>query len=215
MVEELGFSVGPGTTTFAAIRKEKVINLKAPYETDCSASVISNIPGYSKYTTSSCMLTCQTKHIEKECGCRDIKLPVLTDNPEIDVCGLNETATCVFREMGRNFYKVGGDNCSCQVPCETISYKPSLSYGGFPSKSVALDEGKRVWTPNTTTYKSAAEFADALHENMSENLLELNVYFQELGYQLIEQKPDYDKESLMGRYTLTCSKRRGAGRIVH
>ena len=24
MVEELGFSVGPGTTTFAAIRKEKV-----------------------------------------------------------------------------------------------------------------------------------------------------------------------------------------------
>lgn len=73
------------------------------------------------------------------------------------------SATFFFPET---FYKVGGDNCSCQAPCETISYKPSLSYGGFPSKSVALDEGKRVWTPNTTTYKSAAEFGDALHENM-------------------------------------------------
>ncbi|KAJ7369341.1 hypothetical protein OS493_039708, partial [Desmophyllum pertusum] len=63
------------------------------------------------------------------------------------------------------FYKVGGDTAVASA-LRNNSSKPSLSYGGFPSKSVALDEGKRVWTPNTTTYKSAAEFADALHENM-------------------------------------------------
>ncbi|KAL9964421.1 hypothetical protein ACROYT_G028062 [Oculina patagonica] len=75
MVEELGFSIGPGTTTFAAFTKQKVVNLEAPYETNCSASAISNIPGYSKYTTSSCMLTCQSKYIVERCGCRDVTLP--------------------------------------------------------------------------------------------------------------------------------------------
>ena len=29
----------------------------------------------------------------------------LTDDPEVPVCGINETATCVFREMGRSAHK--------------------------------------------------------------------------------------------------------------
>ena len=34
----------------------------------------------------------------------------------------------------------------------------------------------------------------------SENVLELNVFFQELSYELIEQQPAYDRESLLGKY---------------
>ena len=33
----------------------------------------------------------------------------------------------------------------------------------------------------------------------SENWLELNVYFQQMSYELIEQQPAYDKESLIGK----------------
>ncbi|XP_020604891.1 acid-sensing ion channel 1-like [Orbicella faveolata] len=193
MVEELGFAVGPGTTTFAALSKQKVINLEAPYETNCSMSTISNIPGFSKYTTSSCMLTCHSKYIVEKCGCRDITLPALTDN-EVQVCDLNDTATCVFREM-ENFFKFEGDDCDCQVPCETISYKPSLSYGAFPSKSFAYDKARQDF-PNTE--EGLDGIADALHENYSENRLELNVYFQQMSYELIKQQPAYDDQSLLG-----------------
>ncbi|KAL9964419.1 hypothetical protein ACROYT_G028060 [Oculina patagonica] len=195
MVEELGFSVGPGTSTFAAFTKQKVVNLEAPYETNCSASAISNIPGYSKYTTSSCMLTCHSKYVVQKCGCRDITLPALTDDANVPVCGLIETATCAFREI-ENFYKLKGDDCDCQIPCETISYKPSLSYGAFPSHSVAIDQVKRQASSNRT--ERLHKSADDLHEKLSENLVELNVYFQQMDYILIEQQSAYDKESLMG-----------------
>ena len=33
----------------------------------------------------------------------------------------------------------------------------------------------------------------------SQNMLELHVYFQELNYQLVEQIPAYDSESLLGK----------------
>lgn len=33
----------------------------------------------------------------------------------------------------------------------------------------------------------------------SENWLELNVYLQQMSYELIEQQPAYDEESLMGK----------------
>ncbi|KAL9964420.1 hypothetical protein ACROYT_G028061 [Oculina patagonica] len=172
MVEELGFSIGPGTTTFAAFTKHKVVNLEAPYETNCSASSISNIPGYSKYTTSSCMLACQSKYIMESCRCRDVTLP-------------------------ETFYKFKADDCDCKVPCETTSYKPSLSYGAFPSYSVAFDEARKNASLNSSE-ENWRKIGDALHEKYSENRVELNVYFQQMYYELIEQQPAYDKESVMG-----------------
>ena len=36
----------------------------------------------------------------------------------------------------------------------------------------------------------------------SQNILELTIYFQELGYQAIEQKPAYDSGSLWGEWML-------------
>ena len=33
-----------------------------------------------------------------------------------------------------NFHRTGGNDCNCPVPCNTISYKPVLSYATFPSE---------------------------------------------------------------------------------
>jgi len=131
----------------------------------------------------------------EKCGCRDITLPALTDHGEVQVCDLNDTAMCVFREM-ENFFKFEGDDCDCQVPCKTISYKPSLSSAAFPSKSFAYGKVRQAF-PNTT--EGLYKRADERHENYSENWLELYVYFQQMSYELIEQQPAYDEESLIGK----------------
>ncbi|KAL9964412.1 hypothetical protein ACROYT_G028053 [Oculina patagonica] len=94
-------------------------------------------------------------------------MPALTDDAEIQVCDLNDTATCVFREM-ENFYKLEDDDCDCEVPCETISYKPSLSYGAFPSYSFAFDEAKRRASPNSSGLNKTA---DDLHEKFRHGCL--------------------------------------------
>ncbi len=41
-----------------------------------------------------------------------------------------------------------------------------------------------------------------------ENLLELNIYFQELNVYFIEQQPAYDFESLLGEYNCLLFQKR-------
>lgn len=59
----------------------------------------------------------------------------------------------------------------------------------------AIDQGNKPWY-QTTCLLIFIIFG-------SENWVELNVYFQQMDYILIEQQPAYDKESLMGK---SCDK---------
>ena len=52
----------------------KIHNLRHPYETNCTDHVIAHLPGYTKYTTSTCMLSCHSKYLVEKCGCRDVKI---------------------------------------------------------------------------------------------------------------------------------------------
>ncbi|KAL9964415.1 hypothetical protein ACROYT_G028056 [Oculina patagonica] len=197
LVAQLGFSVSPGTSTFAAIRKEEVLNLKYPYESNWTDAKISNFRNYTKYTTSACMLMCNTRHVIEHCGCRDIKMPAIDD---VKVCDVRETATCVYREMAK-FHSTSGNDCDCPVPCETISYKPVLSYASFPSRHFSTVMTEEMIKKNPTAFPGVNasniqqvidNYSDEYSKSYRENLLELNIYFQELNVYFIEQQPAYD-----------------------
>ncbi|KAL9964428.1 hypothetical protein ACROYT_G028070 [Oculina patagonica] len=190
IVSQLGFAVGPGTSTYAAIHEQRVINLPAPYESNCLDKNETNIPGYSKYTTLACMLTCQTKYVVRKCGCRDVGMP---DVGNASVCSPLESIDCVHKEKG-NFQKLKGRKCDCPVPCDIVSFKPVLSYAAFPNDQYVV----RLNELNTDGNNVSANTLKGIQEYISQNMLELTVYFPELNYHLIEQKPAYDSESLLG-----------------
>ena len=52
----------------------QTLSLKWPYESNCSETPIFSIPGYNKYTTSTCTLICKSKYLVDKCGCRDPRL---------------------------------------------------------------------------------------------------------------------------------------------
>ena len=52
----------------------KIHNLRHPYETNCTDHAIEHLPGYTKYTTSACILSCHSKYLVEKCGCRDVKI---------------------------------------------------------------------------------------------------------------------------------------------
>jgi len=52
----------------------KVLNLRHPYETNCSDRAIEHLPGYTKYSTSACTLACHSKYLVEKCGCRDVRI---------------------------------------------------------------------------------------------------------------------------------------------
>ncbi|KAJ7377762.1 hypothetical protein OS493_026898 [Desmophyllum pertusum] len=94
-----------------------------------------------------------------------------------------------------NFYLAGGEHCNCSVPCDVISYQPILSYAYFPSTEFAPE-----FHTEMVKKHGARMVIDA--ENISkynrENLLELNVYFQDLIHLHIEQQPAYEGFSAFG-----------------
>ncbi|KAJ7377745.1 Acid-sensing ion channel 2 [Desmophyllum pertusum] len=162
MVAQLGFSVAPGTSTFAAVRKEEVHNLKSPYESNCTDSDVNNLRDYTKYTTSACMLKCHTRHVVKQCGCRDIKMTAIDD---AKVCDVHKTSTCVFRKW------------------KTFIGPLTKGFSGVNASDI----------PHLIE-----NYSDDYSKAYRENLLELNIYFQELNVYFIEQQPAYDFESLLG-----------------
>ncbi|KAL9964424.1 hypothetical protein ACROYT_G028066 [Oculina patagonica] len=191
MVSQLGFAVGPGTSTFAAIRKQRVLNLPKPYESNCLNQTISEMPDYPKYTIPSCKLICQAKYVIEKCGCREDGMPAINN---AKVCGLETQADCLVK--GKNNVNILKDyQCDCPVPCDTISFKPVLSYSAFPSNSFVPRMAK-IFIPDVKTL--TPDIIKQTQEYMSQNLLQLHVYFQELNYQVIQETPAYDSESLLG-----------------
>lgn len=108
------------------------------------------------------------------------------------VCGLSEIKNCLVKEMS-NFYSRIDDQCECPVPCESISFNPILSYAAFPSKNFIKRIVKEHDGSNVTP-----DLIKRGQEILSQNQLELRVYFQELNYQVIEEIPAYNYESLLG-----------------
>ncbi|RMX43030.1 hypothetical protein pdam_00001790 [Pocillopora damicornis] len=189
LVAQLGFAVGPGTSTFAAINKQKTISLPDPYESNCLDKNDSKVPGYKTYTILGCLLMCQTKYIIEKCGCRDVGMPAINDTR---MCKALDLSDCVLREKG-NFRKLKDQQCECPVPCSTTSFRPILSYAAFPSDEYIKQSHELYEIYGSNTSEASLDFIQGY---MSQNMLELVIYFEELSYHVIEQTPAYDSESL-------------------
>ncbi|XP_022785082.1 acid-sensing ion channel 2-like [Stylophora pistillata] len=196
LVSRLGFAVSPGTSTFVALKKLRILNLPKPYEGNCHDKEIKSIPGFSKYTIPSCEAVCLTNFVIDKCGCRDALMPDINNTK---VCGLREIKNCQAKQtkvlflLSGNFHKGIENQCDCPVPCDSISFNSMLSYAAFPSNNFLASLAEELGVSNTT-----ADLLKEEQEITSQNLLELRVYFQDLNYQVIEEIPAYEYESLLG-----------------
>ncbi|XP_022785106.1 acid-sensing ion channel 4-like [Stylophora pistillata] len=190
MVSQLGFAVSPGTSVFAGIQKQRVINLPKPYESNCYDGMMDGTPDFTTYTISSCMLLCETRFVIKECGCRSVEMSELNGTKH---CSNNRTLRCLFKAKAK-FQTLKEDQCDCRVPCDAISYKPSLSYAAFPSEGYLSRGVKEAGNNDNLTLEQIKEG----QEQLRRNFLELRVYYQDLNYQVIEETPAYELQSLLG-----------------
>lgn len=190
IVGRLGFSVGPGTSVFAGIRKKRVINLPKPYESNCYDGKMDAITDHTTYTISSCLSLCEARSLIKECGCRNMEMSGLNGTRP---CKTKKELTCLLKAQA-NFQTLKKNQCDCPVPCGAISYEPYLSYAAFPSEGYLsryfkAGENNTYWT---------SEKIKQTQQWLRQNFLELRVYFQDLNYQVIEETPAYELASLLG-----------------
>ncbi|XP_072040589.1 acid-sensing ion channel 1C-like isoform X2 [Amphiura filiformis] len=173
LMDYFGIALPPGFHSFVGVRKIEFDNLPPPHGR-CNRSKILNY--YQPYTLSGCFLECRLKYIIQSCHCKPVRYP-----GNFPVCSPYVRATCVSQVL-RDLISGSNGSCDCTVPCHYEEFQTSVSYATYPSRSVAADT------------LSKYGFDD---EYQRENFVLVDVYYEELNFQLVNETEAMTLSSLI------------------
>ncbi|XP_048049196.1 acid-sensing ion channel 4-A isoform X2 [Megalobrama amblycephala] len=174
-IHQLGFGVSPGFQTFVSCQEQRLTYLPQPWG-NCRSTSEQMIPGYDTYSISACRLRCETLEVLRECNCRMVHMP-----GDADIC-TPSNIKCVDKALAL-LQKSSGDTCSCETPCNLTRYGKELSMVKIPSKGSARYLSRKY---------------DKSEDYIRDNFLVLDIFFEALNYETIEQKKAYDVAGLLG-----------------
>ncbi|XP_009067454.1 PREDICTED: acid-sensing ion channel 1, partial [Acanthisitta chloris] len=174
LIDQLGFGVAPGFQTFVSCQEQRLIYLPPPWG-DCKA-VAGDSEFYDTYSLTACRLDCETRYLAENCNCRMVHMP--GDAP---YCTPEQYKECADPALD---FLVEKDNeyCICEMPCNMTRYGKELSMVKIPSKASAKYLAKK--------YNKSEQY-------IGENILVLDIFFEALNYETIEQKKAYEVAGLL------------------
>uniref|UniRef100_A0A8C9VN03 Acid-sensing ion channel 1 n=1 Tax=Scleropages formosus TaxID=113540 RepID=A0A8C9VN03_SCLFO len=174
-IDQLGFGVAPGFQTFVSCQEQRLTYLPPPWG-DCKATPMDS-DFFSTYSITACRIDCETRYLVENCNCRMVHMP--GDAP---YCTPEQYKDCADPALD---FLVERDNdyCVCETPCSMTRYGKELSFVKIPSKASA---------------KYLAKKFNKSEQYISENILVLDIFFEALNYETIEQKKAYELAGLLG-----------------
>ncbi|XP_057716956.1 acid-sensing ion channel 2 isoform X1 [Corythoichthys intestinalis] len=174
-VHELGFGVAPGFQTFVATQEQRLTFLPPPWG-ECESKALES-GFFQVYSVTACRIDCETRYIVENCNCRMVHMP--GDAP---YCTPEQYKDCAEPALAK-LSAAESSGCMCRTPCNVTRYNKELSMVKIPSKTSARYLQKKF-------NKSEKYIAD--------NILVLDVFFEALNYETIEQKKAYEVAGLLG-----------------
>ncbi|XP_007432668.1 acid-sensing ion channel 1 [Python bivittatus] len=174
-IDQLGFGVAPGFQTFVSCQEQRLIYLPPPWG-DCKSMTVES-EFYDTYSITACRIDCETRYLVENCNCRMVHMP--GDAP---YCTPEQYKECADPALD---FLVERDNdyCVCEMPCNVTRYGKELSMVKIPSKASAKYLAKK--------YNKSEQY-------IGENILVLDIFFEALNYETIEQKKAYEVAGLLG-----------------
>nr|XP_020031970.1 acid-sensing ion channel 3 [Castor canadensis] len=184
-IDQLGFGAAPGHQTFVSCQQQQLSFLPPPWG-DCSSVSMdpdfdpepSDSPGTLSpsppYSLIGCRLACETRYVARKCGCRMMHMP-----GSAPVCSPQQYKDCANPALDAMLRK---DACACPNPCATTRYAKELSMVRIPSRASARYLARKF-------NRSEAYIA--------ENVLVLDIFFEALNYEMVEQKKAYEVSELL------------------
>uniref|UniRef100_A0A8P4KJE3 Acid-sensing ion channel 1 n=1 Tax=Dicentrarchus labrax TaxID=13489 RepID=A0A8P4KJE3_DICLA len=174
-IDQLGFGVAPGFQTFVSCQEQRLTYLPPPWG-DCKATPMDS-DFFSTYSITACRIDCETRYLVENCNCRMVHMP--GDAP---YCTPEQYKECADPALD---FLVERDNdyCVCETPCNMTRYGKEMSFVKIPSKASA---------------KYLAKKFNKTEQYIADNILVLDIYFEALNYETIEQKKAYELAGLLG-----------------
>ncbi|XP_059583568.1 acid-sensing ion channel 4 isoform X1 [Alligator mississippiensis] len=177
-IHQLGFGVSPGFQTFVSCQEQRLTYLPQPWGS-CRASVPGEqtLPGYETYSIAACRLQCEKEAVVHSCHCRMVHMP-----GNESICSPNVYIECADHTLDM-VVEDTRELCSCPTPCNLTRYGKEISMVRIPNKGSARYLARK-YNRNETYIR--------------ENFLVLDIFFEALNYEAIEQKKAYDLAGLLG-----------------
>uniref|UniRef100_A0A663DPE6 Acid sensing ion channel subunit 3 n=1 Tax=Aquila chrysaetos chrysaetos TaxID=223781 RepID=A0A663DPE6_AQUCH len=187
-IDQLGFGVAPGFQTFVSCQQQRLVYLPPPWG-DCKATPIES-EFFTNYSITACRLDCETRYLAENCKtaawctCRVSRgwgrPPRGRGNA--NVCTPEQYKECADPALDF-LVKKDSEYCACRTPCAMVRYGKELSMVKIPSKASARYLAKKF---NKT------------EQYIADNVLVLDIFFEALNYEMIEQKKAYEVAGLLG-----------------
>ncbi|XP_062337082.1 acid-sensing ion channel 1C isoform X2 [Osmerus eperlanus] len=174
-IDQLGFGVAPGFQTFVSCQQQLLQYLPPPWG-DCKSTPIDS-EFFSTYSITACRIDCETRYLVENCNCRMVHMPGSST-----VCTPEQYKDCADPALDFLVEK-DNDYCVCETPCNMTRYGKELSMVKIPSKASA---------------KYLAKKFNKTEQYIGENLLVMDIFFEALNYEKIEQKKAYEIAGLLG-----------------
>uniref|UniRef100_A0A3B4AR76 Acid sensing ion channel subunit 1 n=1 Tax=Periophthalmus magnuspinnatus TaxID=409849 RepID=A0A3B4AR76_9GOBI len=174
-IDQLGFGVAPGFQTFVSCQQQLLLYLPPPWG-DCKSTPIDS-EFFSTYSITACRIDCETRYLLENCDCRMVHMPGTSR-----VCTPEQYKDCADPALDFLVEK-DNDYCVCETPCNMTRYGKELSMVKIPSKASA---------------KYLAKKFNKTEQYIGDNILVLDIFFEALNYEKIEQKKAYEIAGLLG-----------------
>ncbi|XP_061837288.1 acid-sensing ion channel 2 isoform X1 [Nerophis lumbriciformis] len=174
-VHELGFGVAPGFQTFVATQEQRLTFLPPPWG-ECESKALES-GFFQVYSVTACRIDCETRYIVENCNCRMVHMP-----GDALYCTPEQYKDCAEPALAKLSSAESG-SCVCRTPCNMTRYNKELSMVKIPSKTSARYLQKKF---------------NKSEKYISDNILVLDVFFEALNYETIEQKKAYEVAGLLG-----------------
>ncbi|XP_013411979.1 acid-sensing ion channel 4-like [Lingula anatina] len=188
--EDEGFTVSPGFATSVGLKLVSTSRLTHPYISNCTnglTTLYRNVTEENQYSVQACVKSCQQYRIMEICSCAAAFLAFPAKN--ISICDLANNKT--KEECVRNIMN-SEDTCICPQACNDTSYEMTISSSTWPSEQYYSQNMVSKLSTKDGRYSTMEKTA------MTQNLLKLDIYFQQLNYELVQEVPAITTETLIG-----------------
>ncbi|CAD7686188.1 unnamed protein product [Nyctereutes procyonoides] len=178
-IHQLGFGVSPGFQTFVSCQEQRLTYLPQPWGNCRTESGLREpeLQGYSAYSVSACRLRCEKEAVLQRCHCRMVHMP-----GNETICPPNIYIECADHTLD----SLGGGSegpCFCPTPCNLTRYGKEISMVRIPNRGSARYLARK-YNRNETYIR--------------ENFLVLDVFFEALTSEAMEQRAAYGLSALLG-----------------
>ncbi|MEQ2302315.1 Acid-sensing ion channel 1B [Ameca splendens] len=132
---------------------------------------------FDTYSITACRIDCETRYLAENCNCRMVHMP-----GSVPYCTPQTYKECADPALDF-LVEQDTDFCVCETPCNMTRYNKELSFVKIPSKASA---------------KYLAKKYNKTEQYIKDNILVLNIFFEALNYETIEQKKAYEVAGLLG-----------------